>query len=216
MDISYLGQSSFRLRGKNAALVTDPYDPKMLGLKFSGVSADIVTVSHQHPDHNQSQLVKDTEKVIEGPGEYEVKGVSITGYSTFHDDKKGELRGKNTIYLIEMDDIRILHLGDLGHKLSDELIEEIGDVDILIVPVGGFYTIDSSVASEVVREVEPKIVIPMHYSVTGMSSEISSKLANVDKFLSEVGLPVEKTTKLSVRKEEIGEEQKVVVLENKE
>lgn len=216
MDISYLGQASFRLRGKNASLVTDPYDPKMLGLKFSGVSADIVTVSHQHPDHNQTQLVKYTEKVIEGPGEYEVKGVSITGYSTFHDDKKGELRGKNTIYLIEMDDIRILHLGDLGHKLSDELVEEIGDVDILMIPVGGFYTIDSSIASEVVREIEPKIVIPMHYSVTGMNPEISSKLANVDKFLSEVGLPVERTIKLSVRKEEIGEEQKVVVLENKE
>lgn len=215
MDITYFGHSCFRLRGKSASLVTDPYDPKMVGLKFPKVSADIVTVSHQHEDHNNTSQVKDYKRVIDGPGEYEISGVSIIGISTYHDDKKGESRGRNTIYVIEMDEIRLVHLGDLGHRLSEKVVGEIGSVDILIIPVGGEYTINASVAAEIVRNIEPTITIPMHYQVQGLNPEIFKKLAKVDAFLSEVGLSVEKTNKFSFKKSDIGEDQKVILLETK-
>lgn len=211
MDITYLGHSSFRLKGKFASLVTDPYDPKMVGLKYPKVSADIVTVSHQHDDHNFIDQIKDYKRVIDGPGEYEISGVSIIGISTYHDDKKGESRGKNTLYVIEMDDIRLAHLGDLGHKLSDKMIGKIGSIDILMIPVGGEYTVNDSLAAEIVRNIEPTITIPMHYQVKGLSLEVFKKLAKVDAFLSEVGLSVEKTNKFSFRKSDIGEDQRVVV-----
>lgn len=216
MDITYLGHSSFRLRGKSATLVTDPFDPKMVGLKYSGVSADIVTISHEHADHNQAGLVKDLHKVIQGPGEYEVMGVSIVGYPTFHDDKKGEARGRNTVYMFEMDELRIVHLGDLGHKLSDEVLEEIGNVDILMIPVGGFYTISSSTAAEIVQVIEPKITLPMHYKAQGVNPELAEKLTGVEQFLSDVGLPTERMEKLSIKKSDLGEELKVIVLERRQ
>jgi len=203
------------LRGKSASLLTDPYDPKMVGLKYPKVSADIVTVSHQHEDHNNTSQVKDYKRIIDGPGEYEISGVSIIGISTYHDDKKGESRGRNTIYVIEMDEIRLAHLGDLGHKLSEKVVGEIGSVDIIMIPVGGEYTINASVAAEVVRSIEPTITIPMHYQVQGLNPEIFKNLAKVDAFLSEVGLCVEKTNKFSFKKSDIGEDQKVVVIERK-
>lgn len=215
MDITYLGHASFRLRGKAATLVTDPFDPGMLGFKFPKVSAEIVTISHNHDDHNKSELVEGVRKVVSGPGEYEISGVSIIGISTYHDEKEGELRGKNTIYVIEMDDLRLVHLGDLGHKLSEDTLEEVGTVDILMVPVGGVYTIDYSTAAEVTRKIEPSIVIPMHYREKAMNREAFGKLSSVEDFLNELALPVEKLDKLSIRKPEIGEESKVVVLERR-
>jgi L-ascorbate metabolism protein UlaG (beta-lactamase superfamily) len=211
MDIIYLGHSSFRIKGKTTTLVCDPFDPKMVGLKYPSVEADIVTVSHNHNDHNQVQLVKGAKRVIEGPGEYEVSGISILGFASFHDAKEGTLRGKNTIFVFEVDGIRIAHLGDLGYVLSDKEVEELGDIDILLIPVGGFYTIGSAEAVKVVQAVEPKIIIPMHYSAGGVIGE----LAPVDNFLKEMGLPVTNLPKLSVKKEELTEEQKIVVLEIK-
>lgn len=215
MDITYLGHSSFRLRGSSASLVTDPFDPKMVGFKFTGVEADIVTVSHNHEDHNRSDLVKNVKREVAGPGEYEISGVSIIGYPTFHDDKKGETRGKNTVYVIEMDGLRIVHLGDLGHKLSDEMLEALGDVDILMVPVGGVYTITPRVAVEIVQVIEPKITVPMHFLAQGINPEVFGKLATLDTFLSEVGLTVERSQKLSLKASDLGEELKVVVLERR-
>lgn len=212
MDITYLGHSSFRLRGKNASLVTDPYDSKMVGLKFPNVSSDIVTVSHNHQDHNQSQLVKEVKKVIDGPGEYEVSGISIIGLATYHDNKKGEERGSNTVYVIEIDGLRVVHLGDLGHKLTEDILEDLGTVDILLIPIGGFYTIDAHEAVELTASIEPSITIPMHYYKDGMNQEAFGKLSKLDNFLREVGLSVETLDKLSIKKEELSEEQKVVVL----
>jgi L-ascorbate metabolism protein UlaG (beta-lactamase superfamily) len=213
MDITYFGHSSFRLKGKDASVVTDPFDPKFVGLKYSGVEGDIVTISHNHEDHNKAELVKGATKIIDGPGEYEVKGISIIGFPSFHDKVKGEERGKNTIFVYEIDGLRLCHLGDLGHKLSDELLEEIGDIDILMIPVGGEYTINASEAAEIVRDIEPSIVLPMHYKMEGTQIE---KLAGVEPFLKEIGLPVEKLPKLSVKKEDfVDESQKVVELEKK-
>lgn len=216
MDIVYLGHSSFRLKGKVASLVTDPFDPSMVGFSFPKVSADIVTVSHDHKDHNKTELVKDVKKVINGPGEYEINGVSLIGIQSFHDDKKGKLRGKNTIYVIEIDGLRIVHLGDLGHKLSERIVEQIGSVDILMVPVGGEYTIDASIAAEVVRSIEPKLIIPMHFKTPKLKQKTFSKLTTEEPFVKELGLPVEKTNKLNVNISSIGEDQKVILLETKQ
>lgn len=215
MDITFLGHSSFRLKGKTATVVTDPFDPEVVGLKFPKVAADIVTVSHQHEDHNQADLVKDVKRLVSGPGEYEIMGVSIIGIPTFHDEKKGAKRGKNTIYVYEMDGLRLVHLGDLGHKLHEKILEKIGDIDILMVPVGGGYTIGPTEAVEVARAIEPKIVIPMHYQMPGLNPATFAKLSSTKPFLAEIGLLVEKIDKLSVKKENIGEESKVILLEKK-
>ncbi|TEU02218.1 hypothetical protein E3I18_01380 [Candidatus Woesebacteria bacterium] len=215
MDITFLGHSSFRLKGKTATVVTDPFDPEVVGLKFPKVAADIVTVSHQHEDHNQADLVKDVKRLVSGPGEYEIMGVSIIGIPTFHDEKKGAKRGKNTIYVYEMDGLRLVHLGDLGHKLHEKILEKIGDIDILMVPVGGEYTIGPTEAVEVARAIEPKMVIPMHYQMPGLNPATFAKLSSTKPFLAEIGLLVEKTDKLSVKKENIGEESKVILLEKK-
>ena len=215
MDITYLGHSSFRLKDRNASLVTDPFDPKMVGLKYAGIKADIVTVSHDHADHNKSDLVKEVKKVISGPGEYEVMGVSILGIPSYHDGLKGELRGKNTIYVIEMDEIRIAHLGDLGHTLDDKKVEEVGNIDILMVPVGGEFTISSTQAVEVVQSIDPSIIIPMHYYHAGLSEDKFGKLTGVDKFLGEIGIPVEKMERLVLKKSDLVEDKKVIVLDIK-
>ncbi len=216
MDVVYLGHSSFKLRGKSASVVTDPFDPKMVGLKFSPTDAEIVTISHNHNDHNQAASVKNVKKIVDGPGEYEIMGVSIIGIPSYHDDKKGQVRGKNTIYIYEMDGLRLAHLGDLGHTIGEELIEQIGDIDILMIPVGGKYTIGPKDAITVVQAVDPYIVLPMHYKMDNMNPELSTGLAPVDDFLSEVGLTVERLPKLSVKKEDLAEaSSKVVVLEKK-
>jgi L-ascorbate metabolism protein UlaG (beta-lactamase superfamily) len=215
MEITHLGHSSFRLKGKTASLVTDPYDPGKVGLKFPKISADLVTISHQHDDHNKVDLVTDTKMIIDTPGEFEVMGISVVGISQYHDEKSGELRGKNIVYLIEVDELRIVHLGDLGHPLSEKVINQLGNVDVLFVPIGGEYTINANQAVQVVRDVEPIITIPMHYKTEGMNTEMFGKLTDEKPFLSELGYPVETQDRLILKKELLGEEQKVVVLTNK-
>jgi len=214
MDIVYLGHSSFKLRGKSVSVVTDPYDSGVVGFKYPSSEADIVTVSHDHKDHNQSSVVKNVKKVIFGAGEYEIAGVSIIGISQFHDEVKGEKRGKNIIYIYEMDDFRLCHLGDLGHILSDEMVGQIGDIDILMIPVGGFYTIGPKEAVEIIGKINPYFVIPMHYKVSGINRDTFSELFPVEDFLSNSGLSVEKMQKFTVKKGDIMEDQstKVIVL----
>lgn len=226
MDITYLGHSSFKIVASGSApggvkqkvaVVTDPFDSKMVGIKFSPTDAEVITVSHNHPDHSSTDKIGGAKKIIDGPGEYEVAGVSMMGYATYHDDKKGEERGKNTIYVYEVEGLRIAHLGDLGHVLSDNLIQEIGDLDVLIIPVGGFYTIGPKEAMAIISKIEPYFVIPMHYKVDGMSKYLSEKLLPVEDFLKESGLTVENSPKFTIKKEDIIEDQttKVIVLETK-
>jgi L-ascorbate metabolism protein UlaG (beta-lactamase superfamily) len=217
MDITYLGHSSFKVKTKTATVITDPFDPKMVGLKYSGVEAEIVTVSHSHPDHNAVDKVSSVKKVVDGPGEYEISGVSIMGYKTFHDSKNGAERGENTVYVIEAEGLSIVHLGDLGHLLSDELVDEIGDVDVLMVPVGGFFTIGPKEATEIISKIEPYFVLPMHYNTTGLSPTLAEKLLPIEDFLKESGLTTENLPKFSLKKEDILEDQstKVIVLEKK-
>ena len=149
-----------------------------------------------------------------GPGEYEADGVDVTGVATFHDNKEGAERGKNTMYKIDIDGVTILHCGDLGHKLTEEQVEFIDNVDVLLVPTGGFYTIDASQAAEVVTQLEPNIVIPMHYQREGLNQKIFGNLASVSAFLKAVGQEnVVSSPKLKVTKDSLPQETQVVILE---
>lgn len=210
MEITYLGHASFKIKGKTGSIITDPYDGKMLGLKFPVSEADIVTLSHHHPDHNKVENVSNVKKVVDGPGEYEINGVSIIGLPTFHDDKKGAERGKNTIYIIEIDGLRLLHLGDLGHKLDDATVKDIGNIDILMIPVGGSYTIDAATAIEVYKQIGASIIIPMHFKPEGADNEILNKLTTVEDFLTQSGLRVEKLPKLSIKEGDINSDEEYV------
>jgi L-ascorbate metabolism protein UlaG (beta-lactamase superfamily) len=211
MHIVWHGHSMFKIMSKEATIVTDPYDSKMVGLTSPRPKADIVLVSHQHEDHNNVSIVKGEYKLISGPGEYEVKGVHIRGIETYHDDKKGAERGLNTVYVFTTEEMNLAHLGDLGQPLDDEQIEEIGEVDVLMIPVGGVYTIDHRQAEEVVNQIEPRLVIPMHYKIP----KLKIKLDPVDKFLADMGASkVEPLPKLSLKKKDLPrEETKVVLLE---
>ncbi len=215
MEIKYLGHSSFRIKGKNAVVVTDPY-ADYVGFKFPQTEADIVTISHDHQDHNQKDLVKGNPFVIKGPGEYEVKGVSVFGIQTFHDESQGAKRGENTVYRLELDGISLCHLGDLGHLLSSQQLGELNGVDILFIPVGGVYTIGPKRAVEVIGQIEPKIVIPMHYLVPEQKgNKTFADLAKVEEFLKEIGEEVKPQPKLTVSRERLPTEREVVVLERK-
>ena len=183
MTIIWYGQSCFKIQEKEITLVTDPYD-KSIGLRPPSIHADIVTVSHQHFDHNNVKAIKGKPFIIDSPGEYETKGVEILGIQTFHDKKEGKERGLNTVYVIKINNLFICHLGDLGHLLSDKQIEKINGVDILLIPVGGVYTINASEAVKVIDIIGPKIVIPMHYKIP----KLTINLNRIDKFYKEMGI----------------------------
>ena len=210
MDVTWLGHGCFRLRGKNAAVITDPYPPA-IGLRLAKQDADLVTVSHEHENHSFTEVVRGEPYIIDGPGEYEVRDVSVIGLPAFHDTEKGAKRGRNTVYLIEIDDVRVCHLGDLGHRLDDSDAESVSSVDVLLVPVGGRSAINAVEAAEVVRQLEPRYVVPMHYAIPGLKVELDG----VDRFLKEMAVTaMEPQPKLTVQATSAGEwETKVVVLE---
>lgn len=220
MDISYLGQSSFKIKGKNITVITDPFDPKAVGLKYPMQETDIVTISHHHKDHDYVDGVKaknpetpNRPMIIDGPGEYEVGGVNILGMTTFHDKVNGAERGKNTIYEFRIDNLILVHLGDLGHKLTDQQKETLDTVDILFIPTGSTYCLDLHECSEVVAQLEPKIVIPMHYKVPGINQEVFGHLAPVDDFLKQMGkTEVAPLDKFSITKDKLPEEMEIVIL----
>ncbi|MHB1006950.1 MAG: MBL fold metallo-hydrolase [Chloroflexota bacterium] len=209
MEITWLGHSCFRLRNKNTTIITDPFDNK-IGIKLGKVSADIVTISHNHYDHSNVAAVSGTPKVIDGPGEYEIGGIFITGIQTWHDQENGAKRGKNTAYLFEMDDLVICHLGDLGHTLTTEQVEAMSNVDVLLIPVGGNFTINAAQAAEAISLIEPRIVIPMHFKTEALQIEIDP----LERFARAMGLKeVKAVPKLTVTKSSLPEETQVVVLD---
>jgi len=216
MDIVWLGHSSFKISFSSAKAITDPFNKTSVGINFSKEEADIVTVSHDHDDHNSVDSVGSVKRVINGPGEYEIEGVSVIGIASFHDDNKGADRGKNTMYVFEADGLRLAHLGDLGHKLSEKQIDNLGDIDILMLPVGGVYTIDSKTAADVARSIEANIIVPMYYKVPGLNEKVFGSLESVEPFITALGSKRVDAPKLSVkRNEELTEEQVVYVLEKK-
>ncbi len=212
MDIYWYGQSCFKLKGKEATVIIDPFDPEFTGLKLpKDMDADIVLKTHDHQDHNNVRAVTGDSRLFEGPGEYESKGVVVTGVASFHDDSKGAQRGLNTMFSVTMDGLNVVHLGDLGQSaLTEEQVNEIDRVDILLIPVGSIYTIDAKAAAGIVSQLEPKIITPMHY---GGVEGLKFPLDPVEKFLKEMGAEgVEPQPKLSITKDKLPEEPMVVVL----
>ncbi|HEY8489803.1 MAG TPA: MBL fold metallo-hydrolase [Dehalococcoidia bacterium] len=211
MEITWLGHACFRIRSRDATILTDPC-ARSTGYHMGKPTADIVTVSHQHPGHNWVDGVAGTPRVIYGPGEYEVSNVLITGIRTYHDRQKGAQRGRNVVYLIETEGVRLCHLGDLGHVPSDEQIEEMSDIGILFIPVGGGSTIDARTATEVVNLLEPRLVIPMHYRTEASTAD----LAPVDRFLKEMGVSeIQPQAKLSINRSQLPQQTQVVLLEHR-
>ena len=213
MNISWYGQSCFKIQNKDITLITDPFD-KSVGLRPFYGSADLVTISHDHFDHNNYSAIKNDPFVINSAGEFEIKKVVVRGIDSYHDDKKGKERGGNVIYTIEIDDIRICHLGDLGQSaLINGQLEKIGQVDILFIPIGGVFTIDWKTASTIISQIEPRVIIPMHYKIPGVKGDLL-KLDGVDNFRNDRGVsPKDAVDKFSVKKKDLPQdESKVVVM----
>lgn len=206
MNIAWYGQSCFKIQSKDITLITDPFDKK-IGLRPPYGSANIVTVSHNHSDHNNFQVVKDSPFVVDGAGEYEIKKITIRGINSYHDNQEGRERGLNTIYVMEMEDIKICHLGDLGqNSLVNGQLEKIGQVDILFVPIGGVSTIDWKSAGTVISQIEPRIIIPMHYKISGAKEKVL-KLDSADNFCKEYGIsPKDAVNKFSIKKKDLPQE----------
>jgi len=217
MEISYLGHSSFKIKTKQGTVITDPYD-KSVGFAFPSVTGDIVTSSHAHPDHNNMSAVKpsagrDAPFLISAAGEYEVSGISIFGFPSFHDAVQGKERGPNIVYSIAAEGITVVHLGDLGHELTDEFIEDLGEVDVLLCPVGGVYTIDAKTAIEVIQAIDPYYVIPMHYKTAAHDASTYGSLQTVEDFVKAYGVTSEPVKSLSVSSTK-PEQTTLVVLES--
>jgi L-ascorbate metabolism protein UlaG (beta-lactamase superfamily) len=209
MEIRWTGHSCFTIKGKEKTLITDPCHPN-LGYSLSESKPDIVTISHFHPGHSYIEGITNNPKYIKGPGEYEIGKTFITGIATFHDNEKGKLRGKNTVYLIEMDGLTLCHLGDLGHAPTSQLVEEIGGVDILFLPVGEVSTITIDTATEILRQLEAHIVIPMHYK----TDVIPRELEPISKFLKKMGIPeAEPQSKLSITPSTLPASTQVMILD---
>lgn len=211
MMITWQGHSCFKIQDKvgpeGVTVVTDPFD-KETGLKVPNFEADIVTVSHDHHDHNNVSALRGTPFVIDCAGEYDFKGVLVEGIDSFHDDKHGEERGRNIIYRMEIDDISVAHLGDLGAPLDNSQLEKLVGTDILLIPVGGKYTLDAKGAVEVISQIEPRMVIPMHYQTEGLKIELDS----LDKFIKELGIEPHYEEKLKISKKDLPQEDMELVI----
>lgn len=225
MEIVWLGHSCFRLKGKQAVIITDPFSPDT-GYKLGRREADIVTVSHDHPGHNFTSSVTPPPspasndlpptpscarpKVVRGPGEYDIANVWVTGISSFHDSENGAKRGKNCIYRIEMDDITLCHLGDIGHPLSTQQLQELAGAQVLFLPVGGLSTIDAAAAAQIVRSLEPRLVIPMHYK----TDSLNTPLEPLENFLKQMALKeVIPQPKVLVTANSLTDQTRIIVLD---
>lgn len=215
MEITWYGHSCFKLTERGlATVVTDPYDHRQVGYEALKLKADIVTVSHATPGHNNVTAIKGDAHVIDGPGEFEIGGVFITGVQT-NGHVKGEVNVlRNTMYLFDFNGINVLHLGDLNRIPSQTEVEDLGPIDVALVPVGGGGALSAIKATEIISLLEPSVVIPMHYAIpaTGATQQT---LDNLDKFIKEMGLSkVESVPSLKIaNKSALPEETKVVILD---
>ncbi|MHB8903494.1 MAG: MBL fold metallo-hydrolase [Patescibacteria group bacterium] len=215
MIITWQGHSCFKIQDKigpdGVTLVTDPFD-KEVGLKIPNFEADIITVSHQHHDHNNTGALRGAPFIIDCAGEYDRKGILIEGIDSYHDEKKGEERGDNIMYRIEIDDISVAHLGDLGTILDNTQLEKLVGTDVLLIPVGGKFTLDAKKAVEVISQIEPRIVIPMHYKTKDSKNE-QLELDSIEKFIKEIGLTPSYEEKLKISKKDLPvEDMELVIL----
>jgi L-ascorbate metabolism protein UlaG (beta-lactamase superfamily) len=210
MQITWYGHSCFRLRGRSGTVVTDPYGGE-IGYSLPRVRADIVTVSHDHPDHANVKAVKGKPKIINGPGEYEIKDIFVIGIPTYYDDTRTQPGIRNTVFVFDADGITVCHLGDLRRVPTQSQVEELSEVDVLLIPVGGGSTLGAAKAPDVISLLEPRIVIPMHYRtefVRGL------KLQPVDQFLKEMGVKdAAPLDQLKVTKSGLPSETQVIVMD---
>ena len=204
--IRWHGHSCFEITDE-VTVVTDPHDGKSIGIPTPKVSADIVLVSHDHYDHNSVKTVeKEGTKIITDSRKRTIGDITIKGFQSFHDESHGEKRGENIIYTFVIDNIAFAHLGDLGHILDDKTTEALKQSDILFIPVGGTYTIDAVHAWEIIKKLKPKIVIPMHYKIEGLSLPI----APVDEFIEESPFPVLRVgNEIDIEKDELPDEPEI-------
>jgi len=211
MKIKWLGHAAFAITSKSGdAIITDPYTAGTVGYRGINVKADIVTVSHQHDDHNDTKSLAGKPQVIDKKGEYEVSGIKIKGIPCFHDESGGKERGNNIIFVYEIDGIRIAHLGDLGHALSKEQLDKMGRIDILLIPVGGYFTIDAGMATEVANQISPKVVIPMHYK----TELVNLPIVSVDDFTKDKkNVKKINASEMAIEKETLPAHQEIWVLQ---
>lgn len=210
MEVISLGHSSFKFVGKGITVVCDPYHDESVGMKFPKTTADVVTVSHEHLDHNNREGVKGEFLCFDSPGEYEIKNSEIVGIQAYHDEKQGAERGPVTLFVYEIDGIKLCHLGDLGHDLTSEQLEKIDGIDILFIPVGGVVTIDSKKAAKAISEISPKIVVPMH-----TRHAKKPEFDTVDVFLKEMGKEPKRASSIKVKKKELADDLEIYVLSPK-
>lgn len=215
MIIQYYGHFCFKITTKPAGrgaqdVVTflDPFD-KSVGLRPPQGQANLVLVSHDHADHNNVEALKGEPRVVDIPGEYSVQGINIIGIPSSHDNKSGAERGQNTIFVLESEDMRICHMGDLGSDLSEKQLEAINGIDVLMIPIGGKYTIDGKKAHEIIKKIEPKIIIPMHFKMKGTLIDIQDE----KEFCDEIGTcPKERLSKINLKKKDLEEKNMEVVI----
>jgi len=214
MVITYYGLSCFKLQSGDTVLAIDPFS-KESGLTPPRFEAHAVLSTHNHENHNNMESLATKNDggafKITGPGEYEFKGILVRGVESYHDPKNGKAKGKNTIYIIEWEGMRIVHMGDFGEEnLRAEVQETLGTPDILFLPVGGGDTIDGEAAAKILNKVEPRVVIPMHYKISGLKA----KLDGVEVFLKEMGEKGEPMDKFTIKKNALpaAEESKIVIL----
>jgi L-ascorbate metabolism protein UlaG (beta-lactamase superfamily) len=211
MEITWYGHSCFRLTERGySTVVTDPFDSSVIGYEPLKLRADIVTISHDAPGHNNRSAVKGTSHVLDGPGEYEIGGVFVTGVQTDTRLKASEERPRNTLYVFDYEGLNVAHLGDLRQVPTQDEVEALGTVHVALVPVGGGGSLNAAKAAEVISLLEPNIVIPMHYSTKGAKVSLDS----LSKFLKEMGITAhESLGSLKITRSGLPEETRVVVLE---
>jgi L-ascorbate metabolism protein UlaG (beta-lactamase superfamily) len=199
MTITWFGHSCFRLESKEGSLLLDPFS-KDIGLRPPRIKDDLVLVTHNHYDHNNVEGVGSETMIIDGPGEYELKGIYIRGILSYHDNSEGKERGLNTIYVVKAEDIIVCHMGDFGQpNFVKNQLDEIGNVDILMIPIGGKYTIDYKQAVQIISKIEPKVIIPMHYKIKNIKLDLDES----DKFVKELGLMPERVDKYKIMKKNL-------------
>jgi L-ascorbate metabolism protein UlaG (beta-lactamase superfamily) len=209
MEIVWLGHSCFRIRGREATIVTDPCPPGS-GYSIGKPTADIVTISHAHDDHSYVKAVAGSPTILADAGEYEIHGAFVTAIQTYHDTARGAERGKNLAFVIEMEDIKVCHLGDLGHTPSAEQVEDMVGCDVLMVPVGGNTTIDGAKAAEITSLLEAKLVLPMHYQTEAHKNGLDTS----ERFLKEMEVKgLEAQPKLQITRSNIPAETQVILLD---
>jgi len=206
LQIRWHGHSCFEIKN-DTTLVTDPHDGRSIGIPAPSVAGDIILVSHDHFDHNSTKTVeKEDSKVIKDDRKRNISDIEIRGIQTFHDDARGAKRGKNIMYKFTMDEINFCHMGDLGHELDEETVQKIGDVDILFIPIGGNFTLDDRQAWNVINKIKPKIIVPMHYRIGGLSIPI----AGIDPFLNKSKYKVLKVgNEIDIEKEDLPSEPEI-------